>query len=44
MSESEETEFTMPAEDPIFAHARLECPADTEHLGMYMNHPILQYH
>ena len=31
MSESEETEFTMPAEDPIFAHARLECPADTEH-------------
>ena len=31
MSESEEPEFNMPAEDPIFAHARVECPAGTEY-------------
>jgi hypothetical protein len=31
MSESDEGEFAMPTEDPIFAHARVECPAGTEY-------------
>lgn len=31
MSDAEDPEFSLPDEDPIFAHARVECPAGTEH-------------